>query len=334
MMNYIFILAYPDIFICLALLLLLLGGYRWFKWRSFNYHSALTGWMIDQGLAFKSSLSKLVLFGLRLTSLLLLAFSLARPQLVDPRSRALVKGIDIILALDVSSSMNMFDDLTNPKARIEIAKQEALSFISERDSDLIGLVLFARYAVSQCPLITDKAILENLIKGMQVGMIDASGTMLGMGLLTAVNRLKHSDAKNKLIILLTDGQSSPGDANWRVAAEIAKKLDIKIYTMGIGSMSGGYLEHPLFGVIQDPNNIYNPDLLKEIASSTGGVFFQAQDQAEMRVAYEQINRLEKIDRQAPVIYIKKIELFSWCLMFALGLLALELVLSYVVWFGV
>ena len=332
MMNYIFTLAYRDIFIFLALLLLLLGWYRLFKWRAPVCQLALTNQFLERGLAQRNYLGRLILVGLRFASLLLLVLAMGRPQLVDPHSRIRAKGIDLVLALDVSYSMQSFDDLDHPKSRIEIAKEEAQKFVAQRSNDLIGIVIFARQAFSRCPLILDQAILKNLIDNLQIGQIEPSATMLTIGLMTAINRLKHSNSSSKAIILLTDGQPSLGDLDPKVAIEIAKKLNIKVYTVGIGSVAGGYFEHPLVGVMKMPGDSYNPKLLQQLAQETGGKFFQAHNQAEMQAAYDQINQLEKTERVAPV-YAKKTELFGWCLLGALGLLLVELVLSYSVWFG-
>lgn len=293
----------------------------------------LAGIIAQHGLTIKSP-HKLVFFILRTATLLGLLFLIMRPQWVDERSRVNVHGIDIILDIDVSDSMQVFDDLKDQRSRISVAKQEALRFIEKRIDDPIGIVIFGREVLSWCPLTLDKHILKEMVGNINLGIIDPAGTWLGTGLATAVNRLRTSQAKSKIIILLTDGQPSPGEKiDPHVAADMAKKLGIKIYTIGIGSENGGYIMGPFSQIMAVGQNQLNIELLKQLAEKTGGKFFRAKNPADMRAVYDTIDRLEKTEHQTDIFH-RYYEAFSTFIWFVLLLIFLELLLKLWIWRGV
>lgn len=276
---------------------------------------------------------KKILFLLRLAALLGLVFLIARPVWVDERSKVNVEGIDIVLAIDVSDSMKIFDDLHDQRSRIEVAKQEAIRFIEKRLDDPIGIVIFGKEVVSRCPLTLDKNILKEIVGSLDIGVVNSQGTWLGTGLATAVNRLRTSKAKSKVVILLTDGEPTPPEkVEPDLAINLAKQFGIKVYTIGIGNENGGYFTHPFFGVQQIPYSI-NVPLLKKIAHETGGMFLKANNPKEMRTAYDTINKLEKTEYQTTLFH-RYYEAFLTFIWIVLGLLALELILRLFIWRGV
>lgn len=299
---------------------------KWYKPVIYKY--PLTHFLMSKQQAIASR--QRLFFVLRLAALFLLALLVGKPQLVDTTSRIQDQGIDIMLVLDISGSMQCFDDQYDRRLRIDIAKDEAIHFVQKRESDAIGLVLFAKQAVSRLPLTLDKTMLKETISAVQLGDIDPEGTMLSKALLVACARLKNSVAKSKVIILLTDGEPSPDDSSPEVPLEIAKKLGIKIYTIGIGDdQTGGLQEHPFFGVIPVGARL-NKQLLQAIASSTGGKFFEAKKPHELRLIYDQIDALEKTDYETNVFS----NYYDWFIPFVwlvIGLVAAELVLSSLLW---
>lgn len=240
-----------------------------------------------------SVLIKPFLFFLRLLAFVLLTAALARPQTVEAEREYETKGIDIVLSLDISGSM-LAEDF-KPHNRVTVAKKEAEKFVEGRENDRIGLVVFARKSYTQCPLTTDYKILKQLINDIHIGLIK-DGTAIGLGLANSVNRLREGDAKNKVIILLTDGENNAGNIDPITAAELAKSYNIKVYTIGIGK-SGLVpfpIEDPVFGkrYVQTQVNV-DEKTLKRIADITGGEFFLATDSNALRQIYQQIDRLEK-----------------------------------------
>lgn len=267
----------------------------------------------------------------RLITLVTLALLIAKPQLVDSRSNMIVEGIDIMLVLDASGSMQYQDYSDDSRSRFEVAKEEAIRFINKRKNDAIGLVLFAKDAISRCPLTYDKKILSEIVENLQLGDIDPDGTMLATGMVTAINRLKHSHAKSKIMILLTDGEPSEGDMDPMAACQIAKKFNIKVYTIGIGSTKEEVFMHPLYGFVAKPK--VNEALLQKIARDTGGVFFMAHNAKDMREIYDTIDSLEKTKHETP-LYTRYYDVY---VPFALALLALMvfyITLSSYGWFSV
>ncbi len=230
-------------------------------------------------------------FALRLAALTLIIICLARPRSSEDFERVDTEGIDIVLAMDVSTSM-LARDFTPD--RISAAKDIAIEFIAERPTDRIGIVVFAGESYTQCPLTTDRATLINLIKEIQTGLIE-DGTAIGNGLATAVARMADSDAKSRVIILLTDGVNNSGEIAPQTAAEIANTYGIRVYTIGIGA--NGTAPYPVmtpWGVdVQNVRVEIDEDLLKGIAETSGGRYFRATDNTKLAEIYSEINKMEK-----------------------------------------
>lgn len=273
---------------------------------------------------------KKVFYCLRLLTLLVLALVIAKPQIVDSRSKIPVQGIDIVLVLDVSGSMQFRDYEDDERSRFDVAKAEAIRFIEKRDSDALGLVLFGKDTVSRCPITFDKQLLKDVVEELKLGVIDSEGTMLVTGIVTAANRLKHSHSKSKVMIVLTDGEPSEGDMDPSVGIDVAKKLGIKIYTVGIGSEQEQIFRHPLYGMVAKPK--VNKDLLTKIASQTGGHYYLARSAADMRRIYDTIDALEKTDHEVPMFSLYY-DLLVPGVAVVMGAIFFELLLSTYVWFS-
>jgi Ca-activated chloride channel family protein len=237
------------------------------------------------------------------------------------------EGIDIILAMDVSTSM-LARDLTPD--RINASKDIAIEFISQRPSDRMGIVVFAGESFTQCPLTTDRATLINLMKEVQTDIIE-DGTAIGNGLATAVARMKDSDAKSRVVILLTDGVNNRGEISPQMAAEIAKTYGVRVYTIGVGKE--GMAPYPVmtpWGVeIQNVQVEIDEALLSEIAESTGGRYFRATDNTKLAEIYSEINKMEKARTTVDSFPVYK-ELFGAYALLALLALMLELLLNWFV----
>ena len=233
---------------------------------------------------------------LRIATFTLLVLVLARPQTSNSWKNKSVEGIDIMLAMDVSTSMLAEDLKPN---RIEAAKAVASEFIIGRPSDNIGLSIFAGEAFTQCPMTTDHTSLLNLLQNVRTdiaarGLI-SDGTAIGMGLANAVTRLKASKAKSKVVILLTDGSNNMGDISPMTAAEIAQSLGIRVYTIGVGTNKVAPYPMPVAGGVQYVNMPVEIDtkMLADIAAATEGDFYRATNTAELKKIYKEIDRLEK-----------------------------------------
>jgi Ca-activated chloride channel family protein len=232
-----------------------------------------------------------LLFAFRTVAITLLIVVLARPQATDKFQDVSTEGIDIVLTLDISGSMLARDFRPD---RLEASKNVATEFISGRPYDRIGLVVFSGESFTQCPITTDHAVLINLLREIKSGMIE-DGTAIGMGLATAVNRIKDSEAKSKVIILLTDGVNNRGEIAPATAAGIAKTYGIRVYTIGVGTQ--GMALYP----VQTPYGIQYQDMpveideaiLREIAQNTGGKYFRATDNDKLVQVYKEIDKLEK-----------------------------------------
>jgi len=271
-------------------------------------------------------------FVLRITALVFVIIVLARPQSTDRQEKTTTEGIDIVLAIDISGSM-LARDFTPD--RLEAAKDVAIEFISGRPNDRIGLVVFSAESFTQCPLTTDHAVLINLFKDIKSGIIE-DGTAIGLGLSNAVKRLKDSDAKSRVIILLTDGMNNTGSVDPLTAAEIAKTFGIRVYTIGVG-MKGmaPYPFQDMFGrtVIQKVPVEIDESTLQEIADMTNGNYFRATNNEKLRQIYDEIDTLEKskIDVKE---FSRKQEEYRLYAGIALLLLLLEVLLRYVVFRGI
>lgn len=232
-------------------------------------------------------------FAFRMLAFALLVFVLARPQSSSSEDKVTTEGIDIVMALDISGSMNAEDLKPN---RIEAAKENALNFISERANDRIGIVLFAGESFTQAPITIDHDVLVNLFKDIKIGLIDQDGTAIGMGLATAVSRLKDSDAKSKVVILLTDGVNNTGFIAPLTAAEIADEYGITVYTIGVGTRGKAPIPvQDAFG--RTFRQMMDVDIdeptLKEIAKLTGGEYFRATDNKALAEIYAKIDDMVK-----------------------------------------
>jgi Ca-activated chloride channel family protein len=245
---------------------------------------------VEAGTTFRHYLRH-ILFALRVIAITLLIIVLARPQKTDRFQNMSTEGIDIMLVQDISGSMLSRDFKPD---RIEAAKNIATEFISGRPYDRIGLVVFSGESFTQCPLTTDHAVLINLLREIQSGMIE-DGTAIGMGLATAVNRIKDSPSKSKVIILLTDGVNNKGEIAPATAADIAKTFGIRVYTIGVGTQ--GLAPYPVqtpYGVqYQDMPVEIDEGILQQISQTTGGKYFRATDNDSLEKIYKEIDKLEK-----------------------------------------
>ena len=268
-------------------------------------------------------------FALRAAAFALLVVALARPQDIEQNVRTNTEGIDIVLAIDVSASMLARDFRPD---RITAAKEVAGSFVADRYGDRIGLVVFAAEAFTQSPLTTDQSTLQTLLARIRSGLIDDSGTAIGNGLATAINRLRESEAKSKVIILLTDGVNNRGQIAPMTAAEIARAQGIRVYTIGVGTEgTAPYPAVDMFGNMTFINQKVEIDekTLTEIARLTGGRYFRATDKEKLQAIYDEINQLEK-SRVEVTERITYHELFLGWVLAALALLTAELLLSNLV----
>lgn len=261
---------------------------------------------------------------LRTVALSMIIIAIARPRSSSKMDKIDTEGIDIVLAMDVSTSM-LARDFTPD--RISAAKDIAIEFISQRPSDRIGIVVFAGESYTQCPLTTDRATLINLMKEIQTGLIE-DGTAIGNGLATAVARMQGSDSKSRVVILLTDGVNNRGEITPQTAADIAKTYGIRVYTIGVGA--NGTAPYPVitpWGVqMQDVEVEIDEDLLKGIAETTGGRYFRATDNTKLSEIYSEINKMEKARTTIDSFPVYK-ELFMDFALVALICLLLEVVFN-------
>lgn len=259
-----------------------------------------------------------------LAGLALLLMGMAQPQSKDSWQDVTREGIDIVIAMDVSASMLAKDFEPD---RLDAAKSVAMKFIDGRPNDRIGLVVFEGEAFTQCPLTTDHDVLKDLFMKARSGMIEG-GTAVGMGLATAINRLRESTRKSRVIILMTDGVNNRGMIQPLDAARIAQQYGIRVYTIGVGSRGKA-----LSPVAQGPNGQYqyayvdveiDDDMMKQVADLTGGTYFRATDEGKLKDVYEQIDKLEKT-REKITRYSRHSDkyfkpLFAGCSLLVLGLL--------------
>ncbi|MCK4761540.1 MAG: VWA domain-containing protein [Candidatus Aminicenantes bacterium] len=227
--------------------------------------------------------------------LVLFIAALARPQILNYYSIENKKGIDILISLDISGSMSSID--FKPKNRLEVAKEVISDFIRKRETDRIGLVIFAGASYTRCPLTIDYDLLKLFLKDTSIGELE-DGTAIGMALATSVNRIRHSKAGTKIIILLTDGVNNRGEMDPRDAAAMAKDFNIKVYTIGVGTR--GRAPYPVkdaYGRVQHVmmNVEIDEKLLQEIANSTGGLYFRATDKDSLQQIFSEIDRWEKTE---------------------------------------
>ena len=269
-----------------------------------------------------------VLFIMRLLGVALLILALARPRSSSKEREVNTRGIDIMLAMDVSSSM-LAEDF-KPHNRLEAAKLVADDFVKGRSSDRIGLVIFAGESFTQCPLTLDYGVVLSLLDKLKVADKDWDGTAIGMGLVNAVNRLRDSKAKSKVIILLTDGVNNRGQVDPITAARVAEAFHIKIYTIGAGTRGTAMypVQDPVLGKHYMPMQVQiDEESLRSIAKITGGKYFRATDTKKLRDIYKEISELEKTKIEVKE-YTRYEEYFVWFIGAGLLLLLLELALRW------
>ncbi|RDK88632.1 vWA domain-containing protein [Marinirhabdus gelatinilytica] len=322
--------VHPQLFWLLLLLPLLVV---WYLWKRKQQTAALQISSIKGFKTGKNWLARVrpLLFVLRLLALAAIIVAMARPRTVDESTRIkTTKGIDIVIAVDVSASMLARDLKPN---RLEALKSVAARFINNRPNDRIGVVEYAGESYTKTPLTSDKTIVLSAMKDINYNTIIEGGTAIGMGLATAVNRLKESTAKSKVIILMTDGENNSGFIDPKIASELAVEFGIKVYTIGLGTK--GNALSPI-GIRPDGSFQYgmqqvdiDEELLKEIAEVTSGQYFRATSTTKLNEIYEEINKLEKTDIEE-LKFKSYDEKYRPLIFLALALLGLEWLLRYTV----
>jgi len=317
---------YPALLYLELLLIPLVALYVWRELRGHTpslHVSTVSPWKGSGG-RFKK-LARHIPYILRFIALAAIIVALARPRSSQDFERVNAQGIDIIFAIDVSTSMLARD--FNPD-RISAAKDIAIEFIAQRPRDRMGIVVFAGESFTQCPLTTDRATLINLMKGVETGLIE-DGTAIGNGLATAIARLKDSKAKSRVVILLTDGVNNRGEIAPLMATEIAKTYGVRVYTIGVGAM--GVAPYPVmtpFGVqVQQVKVEIDEPLLRQVAQETGGKYFRATDNTKMLEIYSEINKMETSRTIVDSFPVYK-ELFMKYALIALAAIVLELFLRF------
>lgn len=281
----------------LFLLLLLVPAIGFYLWRLNRAHATLqvpsTGPFAQLPKSWKEYLLH-VNFILLCGVFALVVLILARPQSSDSWSQSNTEGIDIVLTLDVSGSMSTQDLKPN---RLEAAKDVAANFSNGRPNDNIGMVIFGKESYTLCPMTSDHAVLSNMIQSIKFDIINGDGTAIGNGLVTALNRIRHGEAKSKVVILLTDGSNNAGDVSPNDAASVAQMLGVRVYTIGVGTdkdfeMTTGY---DMFGrpITQTVKPDLDEELLRNMARNTGGRYFRATNNDKLSAIFEEIDRMEK-----------------------------------------
>lgn len=319
---------YPGIFWLLIIPALLIIHYIWLEVAQRHPHLRVST-SIPWKLAGSRSMASLrhYTFLWRIVAIVLIIIGLARPRTSETVTEVDSEGIDIVLAMDVSTSMLARDLYPD---RINASKDIATEFVSQRRSDKIGLVVFAGESFTQCPLTNDKRTLITLMNEVETGIIE-DGTAIGNGLATAVARLSESEAKSRVVILLTDGVNNSGEVSPQMATEIAKQYGIKVYTIGVGKE--GMAKYPVqtpWGIqLQDVKVEIDEPLLKDIAQATGGKYFRATDNTKLAEIYNEINQMEtgRTTITNAVVYE---ELFMKYLLWAFAFLMLELFFNWFV----
>jgi len=320
--------AYPAFFYALILLPVMIG---WYIWRGRKSTSAMTlsGFEnLDEQVGSSRIWLRHLLFVFRLVVVGLIIIVLARPQSSNRWEQVTTEGIDVVMCMDVSGSMRAMDFRPN---RLEASKNVGIEFVNARQNDRFGLVVFAGESFTQCPMTTDRAVVINFMKDIDFGVIE-DGTAIGMGLATAVNRIKESRAKSKVIILLTDGVNNRGDVGPVTAAEIAASFGIRVYTIGIGSQGTAPVPvQDAFGrtVTRSMPVEIDEDVLKKIAETTDGSYFRATDNHKLREIYQQIDQMEKTRLDVKQFSKKKEESFPF-LLAAMLILLFEIMLRYTI----
>lgn len=262
-------------------------------------------------------------FALRMIALALMLVAFARPQSSTKKRNVTVKGIDVVMTLDISSSMLAEDFKPN---RLEAAKDVAWNFIKGRPNDRIGLVVFSGESFTQCPLTTDHSVIHDLFEEIESGMIE-DGTAIGDGLATAINRLKDSEAISKVVILLTDGVNNRGNLDPASAAEIAEMYGLRVYTIGVGTQgSAPYPVQGMFGKQYQQMKVeIDEEMLTDIAEKTGGKYFRATDSQKLEEIYQEIDQLERSKIDVTDFEERSEEFLPWVII-AFALLIAEFLL--------
>jgi len=320
--------AYPAFFYALVLIPLMVAWYLW-RGRKGSAPLKLSGF---ENLEERTRSSRIwfrhLLALLRMAVVTLIIVVLARPQSSNQWEQVTTEGIDIVICMDVSGSMRAMDFRPN---RLEASKNVGIEFVNARQDDRFGLVIFAGESFTQCPMTTDRAVVVNFLKEINFGVIE-DGTAIGMGLATAVNRVKESKAKSRVIILLTDGVNNSGDVGPVTAAEIAAGFGIRVYTIGVGSKGNAPIPvQDMFGRTVTRNMPVEIDegVLQKIAETTGGTYFRATDNNKLREIYQEIDQLEKTRLDVKHFSKNKEEYFPFLLM-AMIILLVEVLLRYTI----
>ncbi|MDR0824879.1 MAG: VWA domain-containing protein [Prevotella sp.] len=310
----------------LYLLLLLIPLIAWYI---FKLRKMQATFKLSSSYAFEKAPSTIRVYArhlpflFRLIAIALVIIVLARPQSVNSSDISNSEGIDIVMALDISGTM-MANDFS--PTRLDAAKKVAAEFINDRRSDRIGLVIFGSESFTQCPLTTDHRVLLNLLSEVKFGMV-TDGTAIGLGLANSVNRLKNSESKSRVVILLTDGSNNAGQIAPLTAAELAASYGIRVYTIGIGSRgtSVARIMTPYGMQTMNVSGDFDERTLTEIASITGGTYFRATDNTSLGGIYDEIDQMEKSHISVNTVTKKK-ELYLPFAIIALALVGFEIIL--------
>jgi Ca-activated chloride channel family protein len=320
--------AYPGFLYSLAAVPFMMAWYLW-KGKNNSATMKLSGFEnLDERVGSSRVWLRHLLTLFRLVAIVLVIVVLARPQSSNQWDQVTTEGIDIVLCMDVSGSMRAMDFKPN---RLEASKNVGIEFVNARQDDRFGLVVFAGESFTQCPMTTDRAVVVNFLKDINFGIIE-DGTAIGMGLATAINRIKDSKAKSRVIILLTDGVNNRGDVGPVTAAEIASGFDIRVYTIGVGSKGNAPIPvQDMFGrtVTRDMPVEIDEEVLKQIAETTGGTYFRATDNNKLREIYQEIDQMEKTMLDVKHYSRKKEEYFPF-LLAAMIILLSEVILRYTI----
>jgi len=253
-------------------------------------------------------------FALLSASYVMVVLVMARPQSSDSWSQSNTEGIDIVLSMDVSYSMQTQDFQPN---RLEAAKDVASNFVSGRPNDNIGMVIFGKESYTLCPMTSDHAVLSNMVQSIDFDLVDGSLTAIGNGLVTALNRIRHGEAKSKVVILLTDGSNNAGDVSPNDAASLAQSMSIRVYTIGVGTdkefeQTTGY---DMFGrpIVQMIKPDLDEDLLRNVAHNTGGRYFRATTKEKLSSIFSEIDQMEKTKMSVREFSRREEEFFPFAL---------------------
>ena len=319
---------YPKLLWLLVVPVLMVAHYIYLEFAQRHPHlrvSTSIPWLVKKTSAATSL--RHIPFICRIIALILIVIAMARPRSADIVEKIDAEGIDIVLAMDVSTSM-LARDFTPD--RISASKDIAIEFIAQRPTDRMGIVVFAGESYTQCPLTTDRSALINMMKEVETGLID-DGTAIGNGLATAIARMKDSDAKSRVVILLTDGVNNSGEMSPQMAVEIAKTYGVRVYTIGVGRE--GMAPYPVmtpWGVeVKNLEVEIDEDLLKQIADETGGRYFRANDNTKLAEIYNEINKMETARTTVDSFPVYK-ELFGKYALWALLALLGELIFNWFV----